>query len=342
MKLPLALVDSRSAYGLVILFFVLLVAGLVSLALGATSISPTEVLAVFFDVTSQQGNASKVNQTILIDIRLPRMLLAILVGAGIATSGAAIQGLFRNPLADPALIGVSGGAAVFAAAFLVLGSGLTSLGLAGSAFLGGLLTTWLVVEIGRRGGSISSMLLAGIAINAIALSGVGILSYLSTDSELRSVAFWALGSLNGADWDAVAISGIIVIVLVLFFLRSERLNAITLGESEAGHLGISVKKLRKEIIVLTALATGISVALCGVIAFIGLVVPHLIRLTLGSNHYIVIPGSALLGAILLLFADTLSRTLLSPAELPVGIITALLGGPFFIYLIMNQRIRTGL
>ncbi len=324
------------------LFFILLGASLASLVLGAASISPVEVMAVFFDLDPSRYPVSNVTEIILVDIRLPRTLLAILVGAGIATSGAAIQGLFRNPLADPALIGVSGGAAVFAAAFLVLGAGLVSLGLAGSAFVGGLVTTWLVVEIGRRGGSTSSMLLAGIAINAIALSGVGILSYLSTDSELRSVAFWALGSLNGADWNAVAISGLIVIALIFFFLRSERLNAITLGDSEAGHLGVSVKRLRKEIILFTALATGISVALCGVIAFIGLVVPHLIRLTLGSNHYVVIPGSALLGAILLLIADTLSRTLLSPAELPVGIITALLGGPFFIYLIMNQRIRTGL
>jgi len=281
---------------------------------------------------------------IVVDIRLPRMFLAILVGASVATSGAAIQGLFRNPLADPALIGVSGGAALFAAAYLVVGAelGIASMGIPASAFIGGLLATWLVLEVGRRGGTISSMLLAGIAINAVTLSGVGMLTYLSTDVELRSVAFWALGSLNGADWYGVAIATSVLPVIAIFLIRSEQLNAITLGDREAGHLGISVARLRIEIVVLTALATGVSVALCGVIAFIGLVVPHLVRMSLGSNHYMVIPGSALLGGLLLLLADSLSRSLLSPAELPVGIITALLGGPFFIYLIVRQKGRLGL
>lgn len=328
-----------SRFGLLILLISVFLLAIASVSVGAAAIPFAEVISLL-----SGDEMSVVNRTILVDIRLPRTLLAVLVGAGVATSGAAIQGLFRNPLADPALIGVSGGAAVFAAGYLVLGSelGLTSFGVSGSAFIGGLLTTWLVVEIGRRGGTISSMLLAGIAINAVALSGVGILSYLSTDSELRSVAFWALGSLNGADWQSVAIATVILGVVAIFYSRGEMLNAMTLGDSEAGHLGISVSRLRIEIVVLTALATGVSVALCGVIAFIGLVVPHLIRLTLGSNHYIVIPGSALLGAALLLFADALSRTLLSPAELPVGIITALLGGPFFIYLIVRQKGRLGL
>lgn len=328
-----------SRFGLLILLISVFLLAIASVSVGAAAIPFAEVISLL-----SGDEMSVVNRTILVDIRLPRTLLAVLVGAGVATSGAAIQGLFRNPLADPALIGVSGGAAVFAAGYLVLGAelGLTSFGVSGSAFIGGLLTTWLVVEIGRRGGTISSMLLAGIAINAVALSGVGILSYLSTDSELRSVAFWALGSLNGADWRSVAIATVILGVVAIFYSRGEMLNAMTLGDSEAGHLGISVSRLRIEIVVLTALATGVSVALCGVIAFIGLVVPHLIRLTLGSNHYIVIPGSALLGAALLLFADALSRTLLSPAELPVGIITALLGGPFFIYLIVRQKGRLGL
>jgi iron complex transport system permease protein len=326
-------------FGLLILVIALVISGITSIAVGAASIPFAEVMSALLG-----DELSVRNRTILFDIRLPRTLLAMLVGAGVATSGAAIQGLFRNPLADPALIGVSGGAAVFAAGYLVLGAelGLSPFGLSGSAFTGGLLTTWLVVEIGRRGGTISSMLLAGIAINAVALSGVGIFSYLSTDGELRSVAFWALGSLNGADWNSIAIAALILIVITIFYFRSEKLNAITLGDTEAGHLGISVPRLRIEIVVLTALATGISVALCGVIAFIGLVVPHLIRLTLGSNHYIVIPGSALLGASLLVLADLLSRTLLSPAELPVGIITALLGGPFFIYLIVRQKGRLGI
>jgi iron complex transport system permease protein len=324
---------------LIILLLALAVIGIASLMVGSATIPFNEVLQILFADTSPS-----IHRTIVLEIRLPRMLLAILVGAGVATSGAAIQGLFRNPLADPALIGVSGGAALFAAAYLVLGVqlGISSIGIAASAFVGGLLTTWLVLEIGRRGGTISSMLLGGIAINAVALSGVGILSYLSTDLQLRSVAFWALGSLNGADWPSVAVASVIPIIIAVFYSRAQKLNAITLGDREAGHLGISVSRLRIEIVVLTALAVGISVALCGVIAFIGLVVPHLIRLMLGPNHHVVIPGSAIVGGLLLLLADSFSRILLSPAELPVGIITALLGGPFFIYLIIQQKGRLGL
>ena len=326
-------------FGLLILLLTLLVVAVMSLSIGSAAIPVTEVL-----LTLLGEDSSSVHKMIVVDIRLPRMFLAILVGASVATSGAAIQGLFRNPLADPALIGVSGGAALFAAAYLVVGAelGIASMGIPASAFIGGLLATWLVLEVGRRGGTISSMLLAGIAINAVTLSGVGMLTYLSTDVELRSVAFWVLGSLNGADWYGVAIATSVLPVIAIFLIRSEQLNAITLGDREAGHLGISVARLRIEIVVLTALATGVSVALCGVIAFIGLVVPHLVRMSLGSNHYMVIPGSALLGGLLLLLADSLSRSLLSPAELPVGIITALLGGPFFIYLIVRQKGRLGL
>jgi iron complex transport system permease protein len=277
--------------------------------------------------------------TIVIDIRLPRTLLALLVGAGVSASGAAIQGLFRNPLADPALIGVSAGAALFAAIYVVLegSQGLSLVGMTGSAFVGGLLSTWIVLTVGGRGGGLSTMLLAGIAINAIALSGVGLLSYLSTDMQLRSISFWALGSLNGATWFSVLLALAIPVVVFLIFLESRNLNVITLGDEEAEHLGVSHKKLRVRIVSLCAVAVGIGVALTGVIAFLGLVVPHLVRMTLGSNHRTVVPASALLGGMLLLVADVISRTVLAPTELPVGILTALVGGPFFIYLIMIEQ-----
>lgn len=306
----------------------------VSLSVGSVSISPGETLF-----------GSDLAQTIVWDIRLPRALLCVLVGGGIAAAGAAIQGLFRNPLADPALIGVSSGAALFAAGFLVFGieaETIRMLGVSGSAFLGGLLSTWLVLEVGRRGGTMSSMLLAGIAINAIAISGVGLFSYLSTDIQLRSVAFWALGSFNGAGWQGVAIALVIPLMVFLLYRESRNLNAITLGDDEAGHLGISVTSLRRRIVTYVAIAVGVGVSLTGVIAFVGLVVPHLVRLTLGSNHRIVIPGSMVLGAILILLADALSRVVLAPAELPIGILTALLGGPFFIYLIVQQKGKLGI
>ena len=289
------------------------------------------------------GSASEVQRIIVTDIRFPRTLLAILVGSGIAACGASIQGLFRNPLADPALIGVSSGAALFAAGYLVLGANFSSqIGLTTSAFIGGLLTTWLVLEVGRRGGTISALLLAGVAINALAIAGIGLLSYLSTDVQLRSIAFWALGSLNGADWQSVLTALVIPAIILLLFRERHNLNAITLGDREASYLGITVPKLRIRIVVLTALAVAVGVSLTGVIAFIGLIVPHLIRLTIGSTHQVVIPASALLGGLLLLIADTFSRTLFSPAELPVGILTALIGGPFFILMIIRQKGKLGI
>lgn len=316
-----------------LLAILLILATGLSLAVGSVALSVEEL----FQVVTAKGDSRLV--TIVLDIRLPRSLLAVLVGAGIAAAGAAIQGLFRNPLADPALIGVSAGAALFAALFIVVGGsqGIALLGMTGSAFVGGLVVTWIVLLVGQRGGGLSTMLLAGIAVNAIALAGVGLLSYLSSDLQLRSISAWALGSLNGANWMAVTTALAIPLFIVLLYRESVNLNVVTLGDEEAAHLGVSHESLRVRIIVLSALMVGIGVALTGVIAFLGLVVPHLIRMTLGSSHQIVLPGSALLGGLLLLVADTLARTVFAPAELPVGILTALVGGPFFVFLIPVSR-----
>ncbi len=318
------------------LLLMLLAGALVSLFVGSTSLDAQAVLG-----TLLSGDRLSLAHTIVFEVRLPRVLLAILVGAGVATAGAVIQGIFRNPLADPALIGVSSGAALFGAGAIVLGAG-GIVSVSTAAFVGGLGATGLVLEIGRRGGNISSMLLAGIAINAIALAGVGIFTYLSDDLLLRSVSFWALGSLNGADWSSVAVAAGIPVIILLFFLESTRLNIITLGDAEAMHLGVSVRALRLRIVIYTALVVGVAVAVAGVIAFVGLIVPHLVRLSVGSNHRVVVPGSALLGAALLLLADGIGRTIIAPAELPVGILTALIGGPFFIYLIVSQKGKLGL
>lgn len=316
-----------------LLAILLILATGLSLAVGSVTLSVEEL----FQVMTSKGDSRLV--TIVLDIRLPRSLLAVLVGAGIAAAGAAIQGLFRNPLADPALIGVSAGAALFAALFIVVGGSqdIALLGMTGSAFVGGLVVTWIVLLVGQRGGGLSTMLLAGIAVNAIALAGVGLLSYLSSDLQLRSISAWALGSLNGANWMAVTTALAVPLFIVLLYRESVNLNVVTLGDEEAAHLGVSHESLRVRIIVLSALMVGIGVALTGVIAFLGLVVPHLIRMTLGSSHQIVLPGSALLGGLLLLVADTLARTVFAPAELPVGILTALVGGPFFVFLILREQ-----
>lgn len=303
---------------------------LLALLTGSVSLGFSEI-GKLLDGSLEPGLA-----TILLDIRLPRVLLAVIVGAGIASAGAAIQGLFRNPLADPALIGVSAGAALSAALYVVFGSS-APVGMALSAFAGGVLTTWIVLMIGGRGTSISTMLLAGIAINAIALSGVGLLSYWSTDAQLRTISFWALGSLNGVDWSSVFIALVIPFSTVAIMFQSQSLNVVTLGDEEAEHLGVSHQKLRQRVIVLAALSVGVGVALTGIVAFLGLVVPHLVRIMMGSNHKVVLPASALLGGLVLLLADTFSRTLLAPAELPVGIITALVGGPFFVLLLLREQ-----
>ena len=313
-----------------LLVLALIIMMLFALVTGSVSLGFSEI-GKFLDGSLEPGLV-----TILLDIRLPRILLAVMVGAGIASAGAAIQGLFRNPLADPALIGVSAGAALFAAFYVVVGSS-APVGMAVSAFVGGVLTTWVVLIIGGRGSSISTMLLAGIAINAIALSGVGLLSYLSTDAQLRTISFWALGSLNGADWSSVLVALVIPLSTIAIMFQSKSLNVVTLGDEEAEHLGVSHQKLRQKVIVLAALSVGVGVALTGIVAFLGLVVPHLVRIMMGSNHRVVLPASALLGGLVLLVADTFSRTLLAPAELPVGIITALVGGPFFVFLLLREQ-----
>ncbi len=315
-------------------------ASLGALFIGPSTLAPEDVLAALYLVSSDH-----LATTIVYDIRLPRILLAVLVGGGVAVAGAGVQGLFRNPLADPALIGVSSGAALFGSAYIALGleaAPMASIGLSGAAFLGGLVATLIVVSIGRRAGTLSSMLLAGIAINAIAIAGVGLFSYLSSDVALRSVAFWALGSFSAADWEAVGMALVIPLAVVAMMFDRHRLNALTLGDAEAGHLGVSVPALRLRIVILTAVVVGVGVSVAGIIAFVGLVVPHLLRLSVGSSHTLVLPGSALLGATLLVIADTASRIIVTPAELPVGILTALIGGPFFIYLILKHKGKLGL
>lgn len=309
---------------------------LAAMLVGAVGISLPDALA---SVAGAGGNQT--TRTIVLEVRLPRVLLAVLVGGGIGAAGASVQGLFRNPLADPALIGVSSGAALFAAIYMVSGVAafLPQVGLAASAFAGGCFATWIVLAVGGRTGGVATMLLAGIAINAVTLAGVGFLSFIATDAELRSVTFWALGSLNGASWPSVATAAVIPVAVVLLVRESANLNALTLGEAEASYLGVNVKAVRYRVVLLSAFCVGVGVALTGVIAFIGLIVPHLVRLTMGSSHQLVIPASALGGALMLLVADTLARWLAAPVEVPVGILTALLGGPFFLYLLVREQRR---
>lgn len=322
---------------------------LAALGGGAVAVPPGEVLAILARATGLPVAAAEpVHETVVLSIRLPRALLGLVVGAALAVAGAALQGLFRNPLADPGLIGVSTGAALAAAGAIVLGGGLAAtlpLVTRGvliplAAFAGGLFTTWVVYRIASREGrtEVATLLLAGVAINAIAGAGIGLLIFVSDDQALRDLNFWMLGSLGGATWERLAPAlPFIIVPALLLPLFARRLDALLLGETEALHLGFAVERCKRGIVGLVALATGGAVALTGVIGFIGLVVPHLVRLLVGANHARVMPLSLLLGSALLLIADLAARTLALPAELPIGIVTSCIGGPFFLWLLMRRR-----
>ncbi|WP_234567159.1 FecCD family ABC transporter permease [Rhodohalobacter sp. 614A] len=322
----------------------------ISVGIGAVSISPLQVLAILLDQIgiSTSWSFEAVQQAILLNIRLPRIILAVLIGAALAVSGASMQGLFRNPLADPGLIGVSSGAALATAVAMVILSSITSpvidfLGTALlplAAFVGGTTATIMVYQLSTKNGktNVATMLLAGIAINAMANAMIGFMIFLANDDQLRDLTFWTLGSLGGAMWSSVWVILPFLVAAMIFLPRLSRgLNAILLGESEAKHLGVRVERLKKMIIVFVGLVVGAAVSVSGVIGFVGLVVPHILRLWIGPDHRFLIPGSAILGGLLLLSSDLLARTIVAPAELPIGVITAFIGAPFFLWLLLRNR-----
>lgn len=320
-----------------------------SLALGPVSLPLADTLQALLRLFGLPLAGAGLEQTELIlgQIRLPRTLLGLLVGAVLALCGVAMQGLFRNPLADPGLIGVSSGAALGAAVAIVGGAALGGLPqalapylLSLCAFIGGLGVTALVYRLGRRDGEtqVATMLLAGIALTALAGAAVGLFTYLADDATLRTLTFWNLGSLNGASYSRLWPLLLVTAAVALWLPRRARaLNALLLGESEARHLGFAVERVKAELVFCTALGVGAAVAAAGMIGFIGLVVPHLVRLLVGPDHRMLLPASALAGASLLLLADLAARLLLAPAELPIGIVTALIGAPFFLYLLLRGR-----
>ena len=321
-----------------------------SVGTGAVAASPGQILAIFGERIGLwlPWTFQPQQEAVVTAIRLPRVLLNVLVGAGLSVSGAAMQGLFRNPLADPGLVGVSSGAALAAVSVIVLGAtvleglssalGLFTLPLA--AFVGSGVTTVIVYRLSSVQGrtAVATMLLAGIAVNALTGSVTGLLTFAATDEQLRNFTFWSLGNMGGATWTSLASVAPFILISVSLLVRYARpLNAFLLGEAEAGHLGVPVQRMKREIVALTALAVGASVAVTGIIGFVGLVVPHLLRLTVGPDHRYVMPGAALLGASLLMGADLAARTVVMPAELPIGIVTAIVGAPFFLYLLLRSK-----
>ncbi|GHB26399.1 heme ABC transporter permease [Pseudovibrio japonicus] len=341
--------EACQQYAMCALTVLLLAVCVLSLAVGPTEVSLEHIWgAVEYWVLGEEAALTLRDKVVLMDIRLPRTLLGCLVGASLATCGAMMQGLFRNPLADPGLVGVSSGAALAAVCVITLSSALPAWILDGysvyllpwGAFIGGAATTALLYKVATRSGqtSIATMLLAGIALGALAGAVTGFLVFGSTDEELRDLTFWGMGGLGSSTWPRVwSTLPFTLAVLVALPFIAKGLNALLLGEAEAFHLGFNTQHLKRLIIILVAGGTGASVAAAGAIGFVGIVVPHVLRLIIGPDHRFLLPSCALLGASLLVAADVVARTVVAPAELPIGIITAVIGAPVFLSILLARN-----
>ncbi|PTT03413.1 Fe3+-siderophore ABC transporter permease [Pedobacter sp. HMWF019] len=328
----------------------LFIAAAFSMSLGAVKIPVKEIFLILGKKAGlfTQYTVSERYEGVLHIVRIPRVLLGLLVGAALGISGTAIQGIFRNPLAEPSLIGISAGASLMAVIIIVmeisLFAGLSNLLgyylLVFGAFAGAGLAALLVYQISRTEGksNVATMLLAGIAINALAGALTGLITFAADDQQLRNITFWMLGSLAGATWETVlSILPFILVPLALLPRMGKALNTFALGEVQASQLGLKVNSVKRNIVILATMAVGASVAVSGIIGFVGLLVPHTIRLIIGVDHKHVLPASALLGALMLTLADLLCRTLIAPVELPIGVITALLGTPLFLYILIKDK-----
>lgn len=316
------------------LFIVLLVLMVLSANTGALTFPVSQLLSLSFDDPLMN---------IWLNIRLPRILLAVIVGMALATSGAVMQGLFRNPLADSGLLGISSGAGllvglsvlfptIFPPIMMLYGKML-------AAFLGSLFICFLIYLYSLHAEcNLAKMVLLGVAINAIIGAVMGCLSYISDEAQLRQMSLWSMGHLGKGSWELVLVAtSLIIPALLAILILSHQLNILQLGDEDAHYLGINVIRLKQYLLVFSAILIGTSVAVSGIIAFVGLVVPHMIRLRIGANHSVLLPASALAGGCLLLSADTLARTVVAPTEIPVGLLTSLIGGPYFLWLILRHK-----
>lgn len=339
----------RTGHTTAILVALMVAVSLLSLGTGAAGLAPSRLAAAL----TGNGPLGKTEMILLFDIRLPRLVMGLVVGAALAVAGALMQGLFRNPLADPGVIGVSAGAGLGAVLAIVLG-GMLPFGLAAStgmhlvpvaAFIGGLATTLLLARVAASGGhtSVATLLLAGIALAAIAGAATGLLTFIADDRQLRDLTFWSMGSLGGASWPRIAAALPLILPAVLLApLLARALNALALGEPQAAHMGIPVERIKRLAILATAAAVGAATAIGGGIGFVGVVVPHLLRLATGPDHRALLPHAAILGGTLLVAADMIARTAAAPAELPVGIVTAAIGAPVFLWILLQRRGLAGM
>lgn len=343
----------RAGRGKIIALFVVSGAGLVfavltSAAIGQMQIPVPEVIGALCrraellcgaEASTLHGDAA------VWEVRLPRVVLGVLVGSALAAAGAVMQGVFGNPLADPGIIGVSSGAALGASLAIVLGLGAaSSFAIPAMAFVAGILTSFLVYSMARSSGQtkVVTLILTGVAVNAVAGAGLAYLTFAATTQQREQIVFWQMGSLNGALWEQVqTVTPIVIVGLIAAVLLSTKLDLLALGDDAARHLGVDIERLRVLAIVVVSILTAAAVAFAGIIGFVGLVVPHLIRMLVGPGHRVLIPASAVGGALMLTVADMFARTAVAYAELPIGMLTALVGGPFFFYLIRRSRDRAG-
>lgn len=313
-----------------------------ALTLALMTLLATGFGALRLPVTLLWNGTDDALRQIWFTIRLPRVLLALVIGGSLALAGCVMQGLFRNPLADPGLLGISSGAACAVALWVVLPVTLPALLMLYApmlaAFIGALAATLVIFLLSQqRDSSLSRLLLVGIAINALCGAAVGVLSWVSNDAQLRQLSLWGMGSLGSAQWSTLlAVTSLMIPTVLIIWRLAGALNLLQLGDEEAHYLGVDVRVVQRILLLCSALLVASAVAVSGVIGFIGLVVPHLMRMWLGSDHRAVIPGSVLAGAFLLLIADTLARTAVAPAEMPVGLLTSLLGAPWFLWLIFRR------
>jgi iron complex transport system permease protein len=333
---------------------VAVVAGiLLSAGIGQLAVAPTEVVGSLLraaGIHTAWAPDDATTEAALWVVRFPRIVMGLAVGAALAVAGSVMQAIFGNPLAEPGVVGVSSGAAFGAAVGIVLGGNILGLGALGGwsiavfAFAGGLLATLLVYFVSRANGrtEVVTLLLTGIAVNAFGGAGLALLLFLGDSASREQIIFWQLGSLNGSRWHETAVV-ILVAALgtIVAVTLGKKLDLLSLGERNARHLGLDVERLRVGSIVLVALLTGAAVAFCGIIAFVGLVIPHVIRMVIGPAHRPLILASAFGGGALMLFADLAARTMLAGADLPIGLLTSLIGGPFFFFLLFQARRRSG-
>jgi len=332
--------------GLAVLLIITL---FISVRVGAVELSYDKILGILVKRLGMATTASftHVEEQVFLQIRLPRVILGALVGASLSVSGALMQSLFRNPIVEPGLVGTSSGSALGAAFVFVMGKSIAGayadvLGpflLPIFAFAGGFTATMIVYRLSNIFGktNVNTMILAGIAVNAMANGGTGFFSYVARDPQARSITFWNLGTLSGADWNGVLIVGVSTALGILFSLRQAKaLNALMLGEEEAGYLGVRTESLKRRVILVNTFLVAMATSLVGVIAFVGLIVPHMLRLVRSSDNRFLIIGSALLGAIILNLADLVARVLVAPSEFPIGIITAFVGAPVFLYMLISN------